>query len=67
MMTPKARLVLVPAAFLVCIHCAAAEAQAVDIDLSGYHPDCGVAVRQDGPRLSVDWPMGGDQRGGGGS
>jgi len=63
MTTPKGRLVMALAAFLAWSHFAGAEAQAVDVDLSGYHPDCGVSVRQDGLRLSVDWPMGGDQTG----
>jgi hypothetical protein len=62
-MTQKARLVLALAVFLISSYFAGAEAQAVDVDLSAYHPDCSVTVHQDGWRLSVDWPMGGDETG----
>src|SRR4051794_38759929 len=32
-------------------------AQEPTVDLSGYRPDCGVAVRREGSRLSLAWPM----------
>jgi hypothetical protein len=27
------------------------------VDFTGYHPDCGVAVRRDGDRIIIEWPM----------
>src|SRR5205807_9299097 len=33
------------------------------VDLAGYREDCGVAVRWEGDRLSLAWPMGGDEAG----
>ncbi len=32
-------------------------AVAADVDLAGFHADCGVTVHQDGPQLTVGWPM----------
>jgi len=40
-----------------------ARAQAPAVDLSGYHADCGIAVRRDGDELAVGWPMEGDESG----
>ena len=39
-----------------------AGAQSPPVDLSGYHPESGLAVRHDGDRLTVEWPME-DERG----
>jgi len=33
------------------------------VDLAGYHAECGIAVRRDGERLTVDWPMEQDESG----
>ncbi len=40
----------------------AARAQSPIVDLSGYRPECGVAVARDGDRLKIEWPMD-DERG----
>jgi hypothetical protein len=49
-------LILGFAAILVCPASARA-AEPVPIDLSGYAAGCGVAVRRDGARLRIDWPL----------
>src|SRR5262245_42695186 len=41
----------------------ASVATAADVDLGGYSPACGVAVRHEGDRLTVDWPMEDAERG----
>jgi hypothetical protein len=35
----------------------AGAAEEVPVDLAGYRPDCGVAIRHEGQRLSIAWPM----------
>jgi hypothetical protein len=46
---------------LVLLFCVAGTprtcAQQPSVDLTDYHPDCGVAVRRDGDRIFVEWPM----------
>jgi hypothetical protein len=42
---------------LVLGSAASAASQEVPLDLSGYTPECGVAVLRDGGRLKVAWPM----------
>src|SRR5262245_42817178 len=37
--------------------------QDIRADLSAYSPDCGVNIRQDGPRLLVNWPMAAGEHG----
>src|SRR5262249_48864862 len=38
-------------------------AQEPSVDLSGYREDCGVTVNRQLDRLSMSWPMGGDEAG----
>jgi len=43
--------------------CLGGTAPEVNVDLSGYRPDCGVEVKHDGGRLVVRWPMAEDEFG----
>jgi hypothetical protein len=35
----------------------------VQVDLSGYRPECGVEIRRTGDRLEIGWPIAGGERG----
>src|SRR4051794_35029325 len=31
--------------------------EVIPVDLTGYRPECGIGVRHEGDRLTIDWPM----------
>jgi hypothetical protein len=41
----------------------AAAGQDIDVDFSAYVPNCGVQVKRDGSRLTIGWPMNGNEAG----
>jgi hypothetical protein len=59
---PRAGLLTTLTIALAMASAARARAE-VPVDLSAFHDDCGIAVRHQGERLSVSWPMGGDEHG----
>lgn len=48
---------------LSCLGPSRLDARSIEIDLSGYHPECGIAIERDGDSLVAQWPMQEGERG----
>jgi hypothetical protein len=56
-MKPVQCFLVVLGAFLLLGPIAIVSADAIDVDLSGYRPECGVTVRRGEERLTIEWPL----------
>ncbi len=61
-MSPRS-ILLRAALVLICLSPTGLDARPIEIDLAGYHAECGIAIERDGDWLAIEWPMQGSERG----